>query len=339
MSRVRRETTAPDIAAKILFWSDRTCCVCRERGKPVQIHHVDGDHTNDEINNLAVLCLACHTETQIRGGFHRKLDGDQVVLYRMDWYSIVARERTAAMQREGPPAQEASNPRIIASIIENLKEAKEFALLAMQYERIGANDLRDKYIELALSNRVEDSEIIFLRAMQGRRDLIPRDAIYREVKRLEKCKDWLQLARLYKDVGDHRQAALFYCKGVIPSIEANRIFTAAYYLKELCKEGIVEALFEQSYRAFAEEGDLWWEIRSLQELGWQGQIDELVKSRSAEVEASGNPALLRLLYEATGDRTKMEEAQIAFVSGMRTVRGGAVRSKNSARQRKKKMST
>lgn len=86
-------TVPKDIATKVLFLSNRVCCVCRIKGKPTQIHHIDGDDTNNDIKNLAVLCLNCHNETQIRGGFHRKLDPEQIILFRDDWYSIVSTQR------------------------------------------------------------------------------------------------------------------------------------------------------------------------------------------------------------------------------------------------------
>jgi hypothetical protein len=82
-----------DIASEVLFRSDRTCCVCRQRGKPVQLHHVDGDSSNSSGDNLAVLCFDCHRETQIRGGFDRKLDAGQVKLYRCDWIRRVEEKR------------------------------------------------------------------------------------------------------------------------------------------------------------------------------------------------------------------------------------------------------
>src|SRR2546421_12467368 len=68
--------------AQVQFASDRTCCVCRVKGKPFQIHHIDDNPANNEFKNLAVLCLECHNETQIRGGFGRKLNAEQVILYR-----------------------------------------------------------------------------------------------------------------------------------------------------------------------------------------------------------------------------------------------------------------
>src|SRR5258708_39654200 len=89
-----------DIEAQVQFLSDRTCCVCRVKGKPFQIHHIDEDPANNEPKNLAVLCLECHNETQIRGGFGRKLNADQITLYRDDWLTQVAKTRPAYVERD-----------------------------------------------------------------------------------------------------------------------------------------------------------------------------------------------------------------------------------------------
>jgi hypothetical protein len=93
MARKLRQSIPEDLAAEALFLSDRTCCVCRTPGKPVQIHHVDENPSNNTLENLAALCFDCHRDTQIRGGFDRKLDARQVILYRDDWHRIVAQRR------------------------------------------------------------------------------------------------------------------------------------------------------------------------------------------------------------------------------------------------------
>ena len=84
------------VATLLMFRSDRTCCVCRERGKPTQIHHIDEDPSNNDPDNIAVLCFHCHDETQISGGFGRKLDSAQVKYFRDDWHRRVDARREAA---------------------------------------------------------------------------------------------------------------------------------------------------------------------------------------------------------------------------------------------------
>jgi hypothetical protein len=65
--------------------SNRTCCVCTEPGKPIQIHHIDENPSNNVLENLAILCLHCHEDTQISGGFGRKLDAAQTSKFREQW--------------------------------------------------------------------------------------------------------------------------------------------------------------------------------------------------------------------------------------------------------------
>src|SRR5438067_486470 len=96
MAKKTRTEIDADIAADVLFLSDRTCGVCREPNKPVQIHHIDENPSNGGADNLAVLCFECHHLTQLRGGFDRKLDAAQVLKYRADWFARVASKRDKA---------------------------------------------------------------------------------------------------------------------------------------------------------------------------------------------------------------------------------------------------
>ena len=84
-----------DVAADVLFRSDRTCCVCHKAGKQVQIHHINENPADNRLSNLAVLCLECHALTQITGGFGRKLNARLVTLYRDHWLNVIEMRRTA----------------------------------------------------------------------------------------------------------------------------------------------------------------------------------------------------------------------------------------------------
>ncbi len=88
----------PETAAEVLFASDYTCCICRERGRPTQIHHIDEDPANNDFANLAVLCLLCHDGTQVKGGFGRKFNAESVIKYRDDWINRVIDRRNKADQ-------------------------------------------------------------------------------------------------------------------------------------------------------------------------------------------------------------------------------------------------
>src|SRR5262249_35582306 len=77
-----RQNIPPKIAAEVEFCSDRKCCVC---GRPdVQMHHVDGDPSNNAFENLALLCLTHHHEATIHSGIARKLSPETIRRYRKD---------------------------------------------------------------------------------------------------------------------------------------------------------------------------------------------------------------------------------------------------------------
>ena len=128
-----------DIAAELLFLADRTCCICRQRLRPVQIHHIDDDPTNSAIGNLAVLCFDCHRETQIRGGFDRKLDAAQIRLYKADWNRRVEAQRCATAL---PGAAPLANGQTLVLRYFQIREKSEEYLYDFEadYALVGTSD-------------------------------------------------------------------------------------------------------------------------------------------------------------------------------------------------------
>ncbi|HWZ22027.1 MAG TPA: HNH endonuclease signature motif containing protein [Cytophagaceae bacterium] len=92
----KRVKIPEDIQVEVLYSSDRTCCVCNERGKAIQIHHIDDEPSNNKIENLVVLCLYCHDDAHIVGGSGKKLNSSQVIKYRDEWIMRVKKRRDAA---------------------------------------------------------------------------------------------------------------------------------------------------------------------------------------------------------------------------------------------------
>ncbi|MDE0084279.1 MAG: HNH endonuclease signature motif containing protein [Candidatus Poribacteria bacterium] len=94
-----RKPIPNDIAAEVLFQAGNTCCVCREREKTVQIHHIDENPSHNVFENLAVLCLECHNKTLIKGGFGRQLTSHVITKYRDEWAKEVKSRRSLANRR------------------------------------------------------------------------------------------------------------------------------------------------------------------------------------------------------------------------------------------------
>ena len=92
----KNRTAIPlETAVRVMFEHDRSCCVCGSRVH-LQIHHIDEDPSNHEPDNLAVLCLEHHNDTQVRGGFARELGPADVRYHRDDWIRRVARRKEEA---------------------------------------------------------------------------------------------------------------------------------------------------------------------------------------------------------------------------------------------------
>lgn len=102
MSGKNRVSITDKLAAEVMFSADRTCCVCRTEKLKVQIHHIDENPSNNSFENLAVICLHCHSDAHTSGAFVRRLTPELLALYNKSWREIVK-------LRLIPPQQTPSN--------------------------------------------------------------------------------------------------------------------------------------------------------------------------------------------------------------------------------------
>jgi len=84
---------------KVLVKNKHICCVCRElrSSQEVQIHHINGNPSNNIQDNLAVLCVYHHNLANIglkKGeiGSGKKITPDEVKKYKSDWERRVESE-------------------------------------------------------------------------------------------------------------------------------------------------------------------------------------------------------------------------------------------------------
>lgn len=305
----KTKTVIPtDTAAKILFLHDRTCCVCRQEGKKVQIHHIDEDPSNNLENNLAVLCFECHTETMIKGGFHRKLDGDQIILYRNDWLNVVTRKRSLEEIKDRTINH--INPldlELATGIAEIYRENNEIELLAIHYDLIGNYELRDKYIMKVLAKNPSDDTYVFLKIIQEKCSEIPKEVIDRYIAKLNTNKNWLFLARIYRYIDKPKESLKYYLKGISEAFREKNNFTTAYYLRELASTEISEQLFRSTLNESKHNRDLWWQVRSLQELGWNTELDSFIRENKTQILASNDLNLIKLLARVEGNNKQYRD--------------------------------
>ena len=103
--KIRSEIPA-NVAAEVLYRNDHTCCICNVPRKHVQIHHINGDPSNNSPANLAVVCLDCHSLVTGAHGFGWHYSAGEVRNYKKAWEQVILYRRsqykppTRAVQRE-----------------------------------------------------------------------------------------------------------------------------------------------------------------------------------------------------------------------------------------------
>ena len=92
-TKKKRVKIPPATEAEVMFKSDLQCCICQQKGD--HIHHLDSDPSNNNIDNLALLCFKHHDEATITGSLSKKLSRQTILNYREHHYKVIefARQR------------------------------------------------------------------------------------------------------------------------------------------------------------------------------------------------------------------------------------------------------
>jgi hypothetical protein len=312
MTRKKRMPIPTTFAARVLFEADRTCCVCRGHTH-VQIHHIDDDPSNNDFENLAVLCFDCHRDTQIRGGFDRKLDAEQIKLYRRAWLEHVRNTRSEYNETPQRAPKDALEFRLFAVRMEIAKDRQDWLKVARLYDSIGEIELRDKYVERGLAEEPSPFYQILLHRVRSTK-LELEDSIV-EAALVEAADDWTTRAAILLDVGRTVEAAHELLDGVKESLNEGNWFSAAFYMRHGLNGLIVRTLFEMAIEKAKSEDNLWWQLRGFQELEWTDACRELLLGNASRIEKTGNLLLLSALASAKGDDDSMVEIEKKLEEG------------------------
>jgi hypothetical protein len=90
-------------AARLLAANNHTCCICGTPRKHVQIHHIDGDNSNCAEENLAVLCLDCHSRVTADEGLGRRYSEIEVREYKRRWEEHCSRANGGGNEQDEEP--------------------------------------------------------------------------------------------------------------------------------------------------------------------------------------------------------------------------------------------
>jgi hypothetical protein len=85
-----------EVAAELHYLSNATCCVCNKERFSTQIHHIDGNPNNHVLENLALLCVQCHSDAHAHVPFARALSTEAIKKHREEWLKRVQKRRDEA---------------------------------------------------------------------------------------------------------------------------------------------------------------------------------------------------------------------------------------------------
>lgn len=99
MSKQKRLKVPIAAEEETLFNANHTCCICRGKNKDVVIHHIDGNSTNNNLDNLAVVCLDCHSHVTGTRGLGKSFKPGEVRRYKRSWDKQVRDSREVTRPR------------------------------------------------------------------------------------------------------------------------------------------------------------------------------------------------------------------------------------------------
>lgn len=86
------------IEAEVMFSANLNCCVhSNKRGD--HIHHIDGDNSNNEFDNLVLLCFDCHNDASVKGSLSKKLSAKTILKYREHHYNVIKAGRDISLKK------------------------------------------------------------------------------------------------------------------------------------------------------------------------------------------------------------------------------------------------
>lgn len=95
-----RDKIPEAIAVALLVVNRHRCCICNIPHKHVEIHHIDGNNSNNVPTNLAVLCRDCHSRVTGDEGLGRRYSEEEVREYKRRWELECSRSRDAASDED-----------------------------------------------------------------------------------------------------------------------------------------------------------------------------------------------------------------------------------------------
>ena len=92
-----RKKIPSSIETEVMFLSDMKCCIDNNKGD--HIHHIDGNNSNNVIDNLVLLCFPCHNLATITNTLSKKLSPNLIKKYRTHHYATIKIQRENSLKK------------------------------------------------------------------------------------------------------------------------------------------------------------------------------------------------------------------------------------------------
>jgi len=144
-----RDKIPPGVADDVLGANRHTCCICRTPRKHVQLHHIDGDPSNNAPWNIAVLCLDCHSRVTGNEGLGRRFSQREVARYKTEW-------EAGCSNSEADPEDAEEPVRILRrSFLVQAGEHAHYDFELDQGEELIVTISADRYIDVSICNQAD----------------------------------------------------------------------------------------------------------------------------------------------------------------------------------------
>lgn len=143
---------------EILSKCNNRCCVCQTPF--IQIHHIDGNPANNEIDNLAPLCPNCHDQAGLDRQMSMHLSKERIKQLRKRWYNYCEKRKEGSNVSANAILKVKNFVRSVGSPRYGWK--KTFAALDQSYKDLTV----DEIIERVFSTQNYDDLFCYLETMK-----------------------------------------------------------------------------------------------------------------------------------------------------------------------------
>jgi hypothetical protein len=152
----KRKRVPGDLNDRLMVANRHTCCICRQPRHPVEKHHIDEDPSNNEWNNLAVVCRNCHGLISAKGNLGARYSPGEVLRYKQDWEQHCAE---AGEDDIDSPVDEIHETRVIEGGSHNRKTASGADGGVATDLRNGPGELSELAADVGCAEYQPDAEI------------------------------------------------------------------------------------------------------------------------------------------------------------------------------------